>query len=169
MESVYSTIQISTAAVSDNYNTTKAAICNMAEAPEIVDFPARNGPEKAYIIYSGPTPSAGKDSVGSQHGSFIVSWDNPHIPRIICAVAHPGSVSQAQARTTWLLPGQWRSFWEKSENTIFRRWRLYATVGTLRKYSRRPIVPINTRTFGPTSSMNSCQPFNEGGTLPPLK
>ena len=107
MESVYSTIQISTAAVSDNYNTTKAAICNMAEAPEIVDFPAKIGPEKVHIIYSGPTPSAGKDSVGSQHGSFIVSWDNPHIPKIICAVAHPGSVSHSTSSSSHNLAAAW--------------------------------------------------------------
>ena len=91
--SIYFNIQIAKSAVGENTRTTRAAICKMAAAPENLDVSAKIGPEKVFIVYSGPTPLAGKDSIGSLHGSFIISWENPCIPSIICAVAHPGSVT----------------------------------------------------------------------------
>ena len=106
-DSIYFNIQIAKSAVGENTRTTTAAICKMAAAPENLDVLGKIGPEKVFIVYSGPTPSAGKDSVGSLHRSFIISWEKPFIPPIICAVAHPGSVSHSSTSSSHNLAAAW--------------------------------------------------------------
>ena len=105
---VYLTIQIRKSTLSDNTSSASPAICKMATVQDKSEVRRQLGPEKVYIVYAGPMHSIRRQaSVGSLHGSFIVSWENKSIPSIICVVAHPGSLPHTGTSSSHNLAAAW--------------------------------------------------------------
>ena len=76
----------------------------MAARPETERFDIRSmiGHLDVYIIYSGPAPSAAKDSAGALKGSFVIYWPGKILPSIVCSVAF-GDQSSQNLAATWAL------------------------------------------------------------------
>ena len=59
------------------------------------------GELEAYILYSGPSPSAPKNSLPATHGSFVVFWPRRRIPPTMCAVAYAGRTGSHNLAAAW--------------------------------------------------------------------
>ena len=94
-------LQIRSSTMSDN---TTISTTKMAARTETERFDIRSmiGHLDVYIIYSGPAPSAAKDSAGALKGSFIIYWPGKILPSIVCSVAF-GDQSSQNLAATWAL------------------------------------------------------------------
>ena len=87
-------------------NTTRASVSTTVSPPKrgnmAVSTTVSPATElEAYILYSGPSLTAPKNSIPATHGSFVIFWPRRPIPPIMCAVSYTGKTGSHNLAAAW--------------------------------------------------------------------